>query len=60
MFYVTMSYYQSLEEQTDPDGVFFLVKTLRFLCLHAECLNYTVKDYGVYVQYCLRRMLMPT
>ncbi|XP_013379281.1 protein unc-79 homolog [Lingula anatina] len=49
---------KELYTQTDADVLFYVLKALRYLCLHAECLNLALKDNEEYVKYCLKKFLI--
>ncbi|XP_064622108.1 protein unc-79 homolog isoform X4 [Lineus longissimus] len=50
---------QELCREKDHQAIYYLLKTLKLLCLHAECLNYAAKDTEEFVKYSLKKMLLP-
>ncbi|ESO85360.1 hypothetical protein LOTGIDRAFT_154853 [Lottia gigantea] len=44
---------------TDVDALYNLLSSFKYLCLHGECLNYTVSQYNLYIQYTLKTQLIP-
>ncbi|XP_064602074.1 protein unc-79 homolog isoform X2 [Liolophura sinensis] len=50
---------KELHELEDSDAIFSLLYSLKFLCLHGECLNYTVSQYETYLKYSMSKTLVP-
>ncbi|CAD5115352.1 DgyrCDS4332 [Dimorphilus gyrociliatus] len=50
---------QELSHQTDADALFYLLHSLRYLCLHGECLNYGIRDNEMLVKHCLKTLFIP-
>ncbi len=51
--------FQTLEDESDSDALFFLLKTMKMLCLHGECLNYAQKERRPFLKHCLAKRLIP-
>lgn len=56
---IYLYYTQHQELELDSDAQFYLLKTMKFLVLHAQCLNYTVHDHEHFVKFCLHKLLIP-
>ena len=51
--------FQCIDNHWDADGLYFLLTSVKYICLHGECFNYIVKDHEDYVKYALRKLMLP-
>ena len=51
--------FQDLDDMVDADAIYFLMKSINLLCLHGECLNYTVNDHEEFVKHLLKKLTIP-
>ncbi|ELU08396.1 hypothetical protein CAPTEDRAFT_227700 [Capitella teleta] len=48
-----------LSEECDADALYFLLHSIRLLCLHGEAVNYCLPEYIHVIEYCLKELMIP-
>jgi hypothetical protein len=48
-----------LSDESDADALFFLLQSIRYLCLHGEAINYCLPEHKSVVEYCLKELMIP-
>lgn len=59
MNFMLLFFTKELSRQTDADALYYLLHSLKYLCLHGECLNYGIRDNEMSIKYCLKALFIP-